>query len=62
LQTLSHESNAYLKKSTGKAITIRDDDFDFVRSMEEIFDEEDDDEVEIDNDSSGYSDLVTEFF
>ena len=64
LQTLSHESNAYLKKSTGKVITIRDDDFDFVRSMEEIFDEieEDDDEVEINNDSNGYSDLETEFF
>ncbi|MBK8419156.1 MAG: hypothetical protein IPL17_09995 [Anaerolineales bacterium] len=38
------------EKSTGKVITIRDDDFDFV-SMEEIFDktEENDDEVEIDN-------------
>jgi hypothetical protein len=36
MQTLSHESNAYLKKSTGKVITIRDDDFDFARSMEEI--------------------------
>ena len=33
LQTLSHESSAYLKKSTGKVITIRDDDFDMVRSM-----------------------------
>ena len=64
LQTLSHESNAYLKKTTGKVITIRDDDFDFVRSMEEIFDEveEGDDEVESNNDSSGYSDLETEFF
>ena len=64
MQTLSHESNAYLKKSTGKVITIRDDDFDFVRSMEEIFDEveEGDDEVESNNDSSGYSDLENEFF
>lgn len=34
LQTLTHESNAYLKKSTGKVITIRDDDFDMVRSAE----------------------------
>jgi hypothetical protein len=67
LQTLSHESNAYLKKSTGKVITVRDDDFDFVRSMDEIFDEyeensEDGDEVESNNDSSGYSDLETEFY
>jgi len=63
MQTLSHESNAYLKKSTGKVITIRDDDFDMVRSMEEIFDEiEDDEEIESDGDSSGYSDLETEFF
>ena len=64
MQTLSHESNAYLKKSTGKVITIRDDDFDFVRSMDEIFDEveEDVNEVESNNDSSGYSDLEAEFF
>ena len=34
LQTLTHESNAYLKKFTGKVITIRDDDFDMVRSAE----------------------------
>jgi hypothetical protein len=63
LQTLSHESNAYLKKSTGKVVTIRDDDFDMVRSMEEIFDEiEEDEEFESDDGSSGYSDLETEFF
>lgn len=63
LQTLSHESNAYWKKSTGKVITIRDDDFDMVRSMDEIFDEiEEDEEFESDDGSSGYSDLETEFF
>ena len=63
LQTLSHESNAYLKKSTGKVVTIRDDDFDMVRSMEEIFDEiKEDEEFESDDGSSGYSDLETEFF
>jgi hypothetical protein len=65
LQTLSHESNAYLKKSTGKVITIRDDDFDMVRSMQEIFDEDEaekDEKFESDDGSSGYSDLETEFF
>jgi hypothetical protein len=63
MQTLSYESNAYLKKSTGKVITIRDDDFDMVRSMEEIFDEiEDEAEIESDDDSSGYLDLETEFY
>lgn len=68
LQMLSHESNAYLKKSTGKVVTIRDDDFDFVRTMDEIFDEYDEnedegkDEAESSNDSSGYSDLETEFY
>lgn len=60
MQTLSHESNAYLKKSTGKVITIRDDDFDMVRSMEEI--EEEDDEFESENGFSGNLDLEGEFF
>jgi hypothetical protein len=64
MQTLSHERNAYLKKSTGKVITIRDDDFDFVRSMDEIFEDndEDGDEVESNYDSSDYSDLEAEFY
>ncbi len=57
MQTLSHESNAYLKKSTGKVITIRDDDFDMVRSIEEI---EEDEEFESDNGFSGNLDLDLE--
>jgi hypothetical protein len=62
LQTLSHESHAYLKKSTGKVITIRDDDFDMVRSMEEFDEIEEYEEVASDDGSSNYSDLETEFF
>lgn len=64
MQTLSHERDAYLKKSTGKVITIRDDDFDFVRSMDEIFEDndEDGDEVESNYDSSDNSDLEAEFY
>jgi hypothetical protein len=62
LQTLSHESHAYLKKSTGKVVTIRDDDFDMVRSMEEFDEIEEDDEVENDDGLSDYSDLEIEFF
>jgi hypothetical protein len=59
MQTLSHESNAYLKKSTCKVITIRDDDFDMVRSMEEI---EEDEEFERESGFSGNLDLDDEFF
>jgi hypothetical protein len=63
LQTLSHESNAYLRMSTGKVISISNDDFDMVRSMEEIFDEIEEDKEEFKNDDSGdFSDLETEFF
>ena len=62
LQTLSHESHAYLKKSTGKVITIRDDDFDMVRSMEEFDEIGEDEDVESNGSSSDYSDLETEFF
>ena len=63
LQTLSHESHVYLKKSTGKAISIRDDDFEMVRNMEEFDEiEEENDDGEILNDLDGYSDLETEFF
>jgi len=62
LQFLSHESNAYLKKSTGKVISITDDDFAMVRSMEEFDEVEEEDGDEIVGDSSGYSDLETEFF
>jgi hypothetical protein len=63
LQTLSHESHVYLKKSTGKAISIRDDDFEMVRNMEEFDEiEEENDDSEIINDLDGYSDLETEFF
>ena len=66
LQMLSQESSAYLKKSTGKVIAIRDDDFEMVRTMEE-FDEievgdEEGDSAENDGRSSGYLDLETEFF
>jgi len=63
LQTLSHESHVYLKKSTGKAISIRDDDFEMVRNMEEFDEiEGENDDSEIINDLDGYSDLETEFF
>jgi hypothetical protein len=63
LQTLSHESHVYLKKSTGKAISIRDDDFEMVRNMEEFDEiEEENDDSEIINDLDGYSDLEAEFF
>ena len=63
LQTLSHESHVYLKKSTGKAISIRDDDFEMVRNMEEFDEiEEENDDSEFVNDFDGYSDLETEFF
>ena len=62
LQTLSHESHVYLKKSTGKAISIRDDDFEMVRNMEEHDEIEEGDDSEISNDIDGYSDLEIEFF
>jgi hypothetical protein len=63
LQTLSHESHVYLKKSTGKVISIGDDDFEMVRNMEEFDEiEEENDDGEIINDLDGYSDLETEFF
>jgi hypothetical protein len=63
LQTLSHESHVYLKKSTGKAISIRDDDFEMVRNMEEFDEiEEANDDRETINDADGYSDLEIEFF
>lgn len=62
LQMLSHERNAYLKKSTGKVITMSEDDFEMVRSMEAldasvIFEKE-----ESDHGSSDYSVLEKEFF
>jgi hypothetical protein len=65
LQMLSHESHVYLKKSTGKVIAIRDDDFATVKSMEEFdeidgIEEGDDDEINIS--SSEYLDLEAEFF
>ena len=62
LQTLSHESNAYLKKSTGKVITIRDDDFAMIRNMDEFDEPEEDNEIEGDVSSSDYLDLEAEFF
>jgi hypothetical protein len=62
LQTLSHESNAYLKKSTGKVVAIRDDDFEMVRNMEEFDKIEEGDDGQIISDLDEYSDLETEFF
>ena len=63
LQTLSHESHVYLKKTTGKVISIWDDNFEMVRNMEEFDEiEEEGDDSEIINDPDGYSDLETEFF
>jgi len=61
LQMVSHESHVYLKKSTGKVISIRDDDFEMVRNMEEFDEIEEDADVQSDDGSSGYSDLETEF-
>lgn len=62
LQTLSHESHVYLKKSTGKAISISDDEFEMVRSMEELDEiEEEGGASEIINDALGISDIETEF-
>ncbi len=55
LQTLSDESHVYLNKVTGKVISITDDDFAMVRNAEE-------DDGEITDNSSEYSDLETEFF
>ncbi len=67
LQFLSHESHVYLKKSTGKVIAVRDDDFEMVRNMEEFDEIEEGGEDENDsNESSGgssdYIDLEAEFF
>jgi len=62
MQFLSHESNAYLKKSTGKVVTIRDDDFEMVRNMEEFDEIEESDNGDIISDLDEYSDLETEFF
>lgn len=62
LQTLSHESHVYLKKFTGKAISIRGDDFEMVRHMEEFDEIEEGDDNEIISDTDGYSDLEIEFF
>ena len=59
LQMLSHENHVYLKKTTGKVITITDDDFATVRNADEI---EEDDDSEITDNLSEYSDLETEFF
>ena len=60
LQTLSHESHVYLNKTTGKVITITDDDFAMARNADEIDEVEEDDEV-ADN-LSEYSDLEIDFF
>lgn len=63
LETLSHESHVYLKKSAGRVISIRDDDFEMVRNMEEFDEiEEEGDDSEIINNTDGYSDLEIEFF
>lgn len=62
LQTLSNESNAYLKKSTGKVVAIRDDDFEMVRNMEEFDKIEEGGDGEIIGELDEYSDLETEFF
>ncbi len=63
LQTLSHESHVYLKKSIGRVISIRDDDFEMVRNMEEFDEiEEEGDDSEMINGTDGYSDLEIEFF
>lgn len=62
LQTLSHESHAYVKKSTGKVISISDDDFETVRHMEEFDEIEEGDDNEIISSTDGYSDLEIEFF
>jgi hypothetical protein len=66
LQMLSHESSAYLKKSTGKVIAIRDDDIEMVRTIEESDEIEEGDEEgdsgEKDGGSSGNLDLEAEFF
>jgi len=63
LQTLSDESHAYLKKTTGKVITITDDDFAMVEDaeeIEEILEEGYGDEI---NDSSSNDlDLEAAFF
>ena len=62
LQTLSHESYVYLKKTTGKVISIRDDDCEMVRNMEEFDEIEEGKDAEIINDLDEYSDLEIEFF
>jgi hypothetical protein len=62
LQTLSQECNAYLKKSTGKVVVIRDDDFEMVRNMEEFDKIEEGGDGEIIGEPDEYSDLETEFF
>ena len=69
LQFLTHESHVYLKKTTGKVIAVRDDDFEMVRKMEEFDEIEEGDEDEIENDSnessggsSDHIDLEAEFF
>ncbi len=62
LQMLSHERHAYIEKSTGKVIAISDDDFELVRSMEALDENEKGEEDERDNDWGDYSVLEREFF
>ncbi len=62
LQMLSDESHAYLNKTTGKVITITDDDFAMVRNADEFDEIEENDDSEITDNLSEYSDLETEFF
>jgi hypothetical protein len=62
LQMLSDESHAYLHKTTGKVITITDDDFAMVRNADEFDEIEENDDSEITDNLSEYSDLETEFF
>ena len=51
-----------MKKSTGKVVAIRDDDFEMVRNMEEFDKIEEGDDGEIISDLDEYPDLETEFF
>lgn len=63
LQTLSHESHVYLKKSTGKVVSISDEDFEMVRNMEEFDEiEEENDNVETINAADRFFDVEIEFF
>ena len=61
LQMVSHESHVYLNKSTGKVITITDDDFEMARNADEFDEIEEDDENEVAENLSEYSDSEREF-